>query len=204
MKPVHRTLSSGSVGTIWSWLTTSRDIQNHATCNNSVGQVIKRCKAIFARFGHPEILIMDNGSQFSCHECAQFANYSDFPCDKWPQIATEKQKYFFKLVKDGDFHKALMVYRATALQPQQPNLKTFKKKNATLKTLLTPHTDSASSTTRTDGMGHANNNTRKVVEPVSTPCSYGVDTSGGQLCRNMSHLKVMPGSCVSFNMKVPQ
>lgn len=46
--------------------------------STSAKQTIARFKAVFARYGCPEVLVTDNGPQFSCHEFAQFARDYDF------------------------------------------------------------------------------------------------------------------------------
>ncbi|KAJ7998092.1 hypothetical protein DPEC_G00218970 [Dallia pectoralis] len=46
--------------------------------STSAKQTIARLKAVFARYGCPEVLVTDNGLQFSCHDFAQFAQDYNF------------------------------------------------------------------------------------------------------------------------------
>ena len=127
------------------------------------------CIAVFARFGCPEVLVTDNGPQFSCHEFAQFAREYDFThvtsSPRYPRSNREAERAVRTvkslLMKEGDFHKALLAYRATPLahgsspaqllmgrrirtpvpvspeqlQPQWPDLERFKEKDTAMKVL---------------------------------------------------------------------
>ena len=42
------------------------------------GSVIMKLKSIFSRFGIPEVVISDNGPQFSSHQFMRFAKEWDF------------------------------------------------------------------------------------------------------------------------------
>lgn len=135
--------------------------------NTSAKQIIARFKAVFARFGCPEVLVTDNGPQFSCHEFAQFAQDYDFKhvtsSPRYPRSNGEAERAVRTvkslLMKEGDFHKALLAYRATPLahgnspaqllmgrrirtpvpvsleqlRPQWPDLKRFREKDAAMK-----------------------------------------------------------------------
>lgn len=89
------------------------------TSSTSAKQVIDRCKAVFARFRCPEVLISDNGPQFSSHELAQFAIDFDFkrvtsspryPCSNGEAERAVKTIKLL-LANEGDFDKALLAYR---------------------------------------------------------------------------------------------
>ncbi|GAA6094207.1 uncharacterized protein K02A2.6-like, partial [Tachysurus ichikawai] len=135
--------------------------------STSAKQTIARFKAVFARYGCPDVLVTDNGPQFSCNEFAQFAQDYDFthetssPCYPRSNGEAERAVRTVKslLAKEGDFHKALLAYRATPLvhgsspaqlmmekrirtpvpvspeqlQPQWPNLDRFREKDTVLK-----------------------------------------------------------------------
>ena len=137
--------------------------------NTSAKLTITRFKAVFARFGCPEVLVTDNGPQFSCHEFAQFAREYDFThvtsSPRYPRSNREAERAVRTvkslLMKEGDFHKALLAYRATPLahgsspaqllmgrrirtpvpvspeqlQPQWPDLERFKEKDTAMKVL---------------------------------------------------------------------
>ena len=86
-------------------------------------QTIARFKAVFARYGCPEVLVTDNGPQFSCHEFSQFARDYDFThvtsSPRYPRSNGEAERAVRTvkslLEKEGDFHKALLAYRSTPL-----------------------------------------------------------------------------------------
>ena len=133
----------------------------------SAKQTIERLKAVFARYGCPEVLVTDNGPQFSCHKFDQFARDYDFrhvtssPRYLRSNGEAERAVTMVKslLQKEGDFHKALLAYRATPLvqgssqaqllmgwrirtpvrvsleqlRPQWPDLKSFREKDTALK-----------------------------------------------------------------------
>lgn len=135
--------------------------------STSAKQTIARLKAVFARYGCPEVLVTDNGPQFSCHDFAQFAQDYDFAhvtsSPRYPRSNGEAERAVRTvkslLVKEGDFHKALLAYRATPLahgsspaqllmgrrirtpvpisseqlQPQWPDLERFREKDTVLK-----------------------------------------------------------------------
>lgn len=130
------------------------------------------------------------------------------------------------LEKEGDFHKALLAYRATPLaqgfspsqllmgrrirtsvpvspallQPQWPDLQTFRTKDAALK-LQQQQVYNRRHRTQTlpplqpgQQVWVRPTNTRgTVVGPTHTPRSYEVEMAeGGQLRRNRSHLREVP------------
>nr|XP_055037759.1 uncharacterized protein K02A2.6-like [Misgurnus anguillicaudatus] len=135
--------------------------------STSAKQTIARFKAVFARYGCPEVLVTDNGPQFSCYEFAQFAQDYDFThvtsSPYYPRGNGEAERAVRTvkslLAKEGDFHKALLAYRATPLaqgsspaqllmgrrirtpvpvspeqlQPQWPDLDKFREKDTALK-----------------------------------------------------------------------
>ena len=92
--------------------------------NNLTSQcVINSCKAIFARFGIPEVLFSDNGTQFSSREFARFAEYYGFthltssPLHPSGNGEAERAVQTIKnlLRKEEDPFTALLNYRATPL-----------------------------------------------------------------------------------------
>lgn len=112
-------------------------------------------------------LSQTNGPQFSCHEFAQFARDYDFThvtsSSRYPRSNGEAERAVKTvkslLEKKGDFHKALLAFRATPLahgsspvqlmmrrrlrtpvpvsprqlQPQWPDLEAFREKDAAMK-----------------------------------------------------------------------
>ncbi|KAF7646649.1 hypothetical protein LDENG_00184290 [Lucifuga dentata] len=133
----------------------------------SAKQMIARFKAAFARYGCPEVLVTDNGPQCSCHDFAHFARDYDFThvtsSPRYPHSNGEAERAVRTvkslLDKEGDFHKALLAYRAIPLahgsspaqllmgrrirtpvpvtpgqlQPQWPELEIFREKDAAMK-----------------------------------------------------------------------
>uniref|UniRef100_A0A3P9JEV3 Integrase catalytic domain-containing protein n=1 Tax=Oryzias latipes TaxID=8090 RepID=A0A3P9JEV3_ORYLA len=101
----------------------SRYIEVASLTTTTTLPVINKLKAIFARHGVPEILITDNGPQFSAAEFAAFATDYDFShvtsSPHYPQSNGEADgavRTIKALLKKGeDPHKALMAYRATPL-----------------------------------------------------------------------------------------
>ena len=87
-------------------------------------QVINHLKAIFARHGIPEIVISDNGLQYSSAEFAKFAEDLGFThiksSPKYPQINGEAESMVQTtknlLAKSDDPYEALLAYRATPLE----------------------------------------------------------------------------------------
>lgn len=101
----------------------SRYIEVANLTSTTATQVINKLKAIFARHGVPEVLVTDNGPQFSAEEFAAFAKDYDFihttTSPHYPQSNGEAERAVRtvkSLLKKGeDPHKALMAYRATPL-----------------------------------------------------------------------------------------
>uniref|UniRef100_A0A3Q3J668 Integrase catalytic domain-containing protein n=1 Tax=Monopterus albus TaxID=43700 RepID=A0A3Q3J668_MONAL len=217
-------------------------------CNLPAGtsakQTIARFKAVFARHGCLEILVTDNGLQFSCQEFFQFARDYDFThvtsSPRYPRSNGDAKRAVRTvkslLEKGGDLHKALLAYRSTPLahraspaqllmgrrirtpvpvlpdhlQPQWPDLKAFRDKDTSLKLQqlqtfnrrhrargmppLQPGQQVWIKPTHTKGT---------VIGPASTPRSYEVETQeGGQMRRNRSHHRGVPGTPTSGNMTV--
>ncbi len=176
--------------------------------NTTARQVIERCKAVFTRFGCPEVLVSDNGPQFSSHEFAQFAKDFDFThvtsspryTHNNGEVETAVKTVKSLLAKEGDFHKALMVYRATPPRPRElsstaahgeedPDSDAHCTRTTTT-TLArsqglpgegcgtenraaeglqsqTLHTSSTTSTNRTEGVDHANKDSRDCHRPCT-------------------------------------
>lgn len=212
----------------------SRYIEVCTLPSTSAKQTIARFKAVFARHGCPEVLVTDNGPQFSCMEFSQFAQDYDFThvtsSPRFPRSNGEAERAVRTvkslLEKEGDFHKALLAYRATPLahgfspsqllmgrrirtpvpvsptqlQPEWPDLQTFRTKDAAVK-LQQQQTYNRRHRTQTlpplqpgQQVWVRPTNTRgTVVGPAHTPRSYEVETAeGGQLRRNRSHLREVP------------
>ena len=85
------------------------------------GDVISALHSIFKRHGVPEVMVSDNGPQYSSHEMEEFVSTYGFThitsSPHYPQsnglaerpVQTVKQL----LKKSQDLHLALLVYRAT-------------------------------------------------------------------------------------------
>ena len=79
----------------------------------------EKLKPIFARHGVPEIVVIDNGPQFSATEFADFAREYDFShvtsSPRYPRSNGEAERAVRTgkslLAKGEDPHKALMAYR---------------------------------------------------------------------------------------------
>jgi len=86
-------------------------------------EVIERLRSIFARHGIPEILVSDNGPQFSSAEFAKFGNSCGFThvtsSPSFPQSNGEAEgavETVKKLLdKASDPYMALLCYRTTPL-----------------------------------------------------------------------------------------
>ena len=86
--------------------------------------VIRSCKTIFARFGIPEFVYTDNGTQFSSNEFAKFSDYWGFKHDSSSphhqsgngeaERAVQTIKNLLK--KEEDPYLALLNYRSTPLE----------------------------------------------------------------------------------------
>ena len=93
-------------------------------CGTTSPNVTVHLKSMFARHGIPELVVSDNGPQFSAHTFAKFAEEYGFthvtPSPKYPQAngqverAVETVKGLLK--KACDPYRALMAYRATPLE----------------------------------------------------------------------------------------
>jgi len=59
-------------------MTTSPGIQKLSSCQPQPLSVVKALKSMFAHFGIPEIVVSDNGSQYSSQEFANFAKAYHF------------------------------------------------------------------------------------------------------------------------------
>ena len=86
--------------------------------------IVTHLKSMFARHGIPDLLLSDNGPQFSARFFAKFAEEYGFThistSPRYPQangqveLAVQTVKHSLK--KATDPHQALMAYRATPLQ----------------------------------------------------------------------------------------
>ena len=87
-------------------------------------EVIAHMKSIFARHGIPELIISDNGPQYSCQAFSEFANKYQFQhvtsSPLYPQSNGEAERAVKTikglLKKETDPYLALLSYRATPLQ----------------------------------------------------------------------------------------
>ena len=92
--------------------------------NTSSSSVIDHCKSVFARFGIPEIVVSDNGPQFSSKDFLNFSKYYDFThvtsSPYHPQGNGEAERAVGTvknlLKKADDPYLALLQYRSTPLQ----------------------------------------------------------------------------------------
>ena len=92
--------------------------------NTDSAAVIDKLKSVFARHGVPEVLISDNGPQYSSAEFAEFTRSYGFThvtsSPKYPRAngAAERSVQTLKgiLRKAEDPHKFLLAYRSTPLE----------------------------------------------------------------------------------------
>ena len=102
----------------------SRFIKIAQLKHTTAEEVIVHTKSIFARHGVPEIVVSDNGPQYSSEAYAKFAQEFQFEhitsSPHYPQSNGESERAVKTvkslLKKEGDPYLALMSYRATPLQ----------------------------------------------------------------------------------------
>lgn len=102
----------------------SRFIEIAQLKRTTAEEVIVHTKSIFTRHGVPEIVVSDNGPQYSSEGYAKFAQefqFEDFtssPHSPQSNGGSERAVKTVKslLKKEGDPYLALMLYRATPLQ----------------------------------------------------------------------------------------
>ena len=102
----------------------SRYVEIAKLCGTTSPNVTVHLKSMFARHGIPELVVSDNGPQFSAHTFAKFAEEYGFThvttSPKYPKAngqverAVETVKGLLK--KACDPYRALMAYRATPLE----------------------------------------------------------------------------------------
>ena len=99
----------------------SRYIEIARLDRTTATEVITRMKSIFARHGIPEVVVSDNGPQFSCQSFMEFAKDYQFhhatSSPYYPQGNGEAERAV-KTIKDllrksSDPYKALLAYRST-------------------------------------------------------------------------------------------
>ena len=99
----------------------SRFIEITRLDRTTMAEVIRRMKSIFARHGIPEVVVSDNGPQYSSQAFAEFAKDYQFRHETsspyYPQGNGEAERAVktFKglLNKSDDPYKALLAYRTT-------------------------------------------------------------------------------------------
>ena len=102
----------------------SRYVEIAKLCGTTSPNVTVHLKSMFARHGIPELVVSDNGPQFSAHTFAKFAEEYGFThvttSPKYPQAngQLERSVEIVKglLKKACDPYQALMAYRATPLE----------------------------------------------------------------------------------------
>ena len=198
--------------------------------------VIAKLKCIFARFGVPEVLVTDNGPQFSSSEFRCFSQRYDFThstsSPHFPQSNGEAERAVQtakRILKQDDPFLALMSYRAAAsdttgyspaqllmgrpirtclpslpgnLMPAWPNPDEVRvTDNKTKKSYakfynnrhgakpLHPLNPGDQVLLKLDHQKGWNTE-GKVLEKLSSPCSYTVETSGtgSVVCQNRCHI----------------
>lgn len=98
----------------------SRYLEIAHLSNITSRQVIFKLKNIFSRWGIPEQLVSDNGTQFTACEFREFAENYDFEqiftSPHYPQANGEAEsavKIAKRILVQGDVFLALMAYRST-------------------------------------------------------------------------------------------
>ena len=102
----------------------SRYIEVARLRQTTAAEVIRHTKSLFSRHGIPEIVISDNGPQYSADEYRKFANDYQFEhitsSPHYPQSNGEAERAVQTvkslLKKEGDPYLALLSYRATPLK----------------------------------------------------------------------------------------
>ena len=102
----------------------SRFIEIARLNRTTAEEVIRHTKSIFARHGVPEVVVSDNGPQYSSEAYARFAHQYEFEhitsSPLYPQSNGESERAVKTvkglLRKEGDPYLALLSYRATPLQ----------------------------------------------------------------------------------------
>ena len=101
----------------------SRFVEVQKLTTTTSSNIITQLKAIFARFGIPDIMVTDNGPQFDSHEMKEFAQSYEFQhtttSPYFPQsngFAERMVKTMKKLLEhSADPYKSILSYRATPL-----------------------------------------------------------------------------------------
>ena len=102
----------------------SRYIEVARLDRTTAGDVIVHTKAVFARHGIPEVVVYDNGPQFSSEAYASFARQYGFEdvtsSPRYPQSNGEAERAVQTVnnlvKKDGDPYLAMLSYRSTPLR----------------------------------------------------------------------------------------
>ena len=102
----------------------SRFIEVALLNRTTAEEVILRTKGMFARFGIPEVVVSDNGPQYSSEAYAAFARQYQFEhvtsSPRYPQSNGEAERAVQTvknlMKKDGDPYLALLSYRSTPLK----------------------------------------------------------------------------------------
>ena len=106
----------------------SRYIEVSKLGSTSSPNVIKHLKSMFARHGIPEVVISDNGPQYSSEQFVEFAEQYGFThitsSPKYPQsngaaeraVRTIKEMLTKNEIRGGDMYMAMLAYRSTPLE----------------------------------------------------------------------------------------
>lgn len=96
--------------------------------NSRSKTVVNHIKPNLARYGTPEIVVSDNGSEFSSYEFQEFAKYYGFKhttaAPRYPQsnglakraVQTAKNILTKAKSEKDDFHLSLLAYRNTPIE----------------------------------------------------------------------------------------